>query len=57
MGFDGKLDKLLSKQKSKAISDLEKSLSGTKNTEFKSGKSTIGDSREDDIDFKLPTFK
>jgi len=56
--FDGKLDKLLSKQKSKALADLEKSLSESANTNFKQGKSTLGKgSSDDDVDFRLPKFK
>lgn len=53
--FDGKLDKILNKQKSKALTDLEKSLSSSKNTDFKSGKSTIK-SPDEDLDWRLPTF-
>lgn len=51
--FDGKLDKLLSKTKSKALSELEKTLSDGKNTSFKSGKNTLPE-QDDDIDFRLP---
>lgn len=53
--FDGKLDKLLNKQKSKALSDLEKTLSSNKNTDFKGGKAAVN-IPDDDIEFKLPKF-
>lgn len=50
--FDGKLDKLLSKTKSKALTELEKSLSDGKNTQFKPGKTTLGE--ENEVEFRLP---
>jgi hypothetical protein len=50
--FDGKLDKLLSKTKSKALTDLEKSLNDNKNTGFKTGKTSGREEQE--VEFRLP---
>lgn len=57
--FDGKWDKVIARSKSKAVSELEKSLSDKSNTDFKGGKSTLGGggSDDDDFDFRLPKFK
>lgn len=52
--FDGKFDKIISKQKTKAITELERTLSANKNTAF-IGKAS-DNSSDDDIDFRLPKF-
>lgn len=56
--FDGKWDKVIARSKSKAVSELEKTLSDKNNTDFKGGKSTLGGGgSDDDVDFHLPKFK
>lgn len=56
--FDGKWDKIVARNTSKAVKDLERVLSDNKNTDFKSGKTTLGSgASDDDIDFRMPTFK
>lgn len=52
--FDGKFDKIINKQKTKALTELEKTLSSSKNTGFL-GKASNNDDGED-IDFRLPKF-
>lgn len=56
--FDGNWDKISTRQKTKAISELEKVLSDSKNTNFIPGKSTLGKGgSDDDIEFSLGNFK
>lgn len=56
--FDGKWDKVIARSKSRAVSELEKTLSDKNNTDFKGGKSTLGGGgSDDDFDFQLPKFK
>lgn len=52
--FDGKFDKIMSKTKSKALADLKSKLSDSKNTAFKSGKSTASEDAYDN--FSLPNL-
>ena len=52
--FDGKFDKIITKQKTKALADLEKTLSSDRNTAF-GGKTA--QTNDDEIDFRLPSFK
>ena len=56
--FDGKWDKIVTRTKAKAVSELEKALSESSNTDFGSGKNTLGSGMsDDDIDFNLGSFK
>lgn len=56
--FDGNWDKISTRQKTKAISELEKSLSDNKNTNFISGKTTLNKGgSDDDIEISLNNFK
>lgn len=56
--FDGNWDKIVARQKSKALNELSKVLSDDKNTSFKPGKSTLGKGgSDDDIEFSLGNFK
>jgi len=56
--FDGKWDKVVTRTKAKALTELERQLSNASNTDFKSGKNTLGDGGSDnDIDFNLSSFK
>lgn len=52
--FDGKFDKIITKQKTKALADLERTLSSDRNTAF-GGKTA--QTNDDEIDFRLPSFK
>lgn len=56
--FDGNWDKIVARQKSKALNELSKVLSDDKNTSFKPGKSTLSKGgSDDDIEFSLGNFK
>jgi len=56
--FDGNWDKISVRQKSKAVAELEAKLKDGSNTNFASGKSTLGSGgSDDDIEFSLGNFK